>query len=231
MGSPWRSYDVFLSRLAKQRKGRPGAFSTAAGRGAARGRTSRSEAARHVTLRPKRMEAGEVFCVVRGALSVAGKLALIVAMASLGLGCSRDMIRVQQMYEDYRKDFPAVEGISAPELRERAGNEPVILVDVRTPEEQRVSKIPGAVTSQEFEADRERYRDAAIVAYCTIGARSGRYAAGLMEDGFQVRNLEGGVLAWTYAGGDLVGPDGPTRKVHVYGRRWNMVADGYEAVW
>jgi rhodanese-related sulfurtransferase len=139
--------------------------------------------------------------------------------------------RIQQMYEGYRTDFPDVPGVSALELGEQAAEKALVLVDVRTPEEQRVSMIPGALTQEEFEAGREQYRDASIVAYCTIGARSGKFAAEQMKQGFHVRNLEGGILAWTHASGPLVGPDGPTRKVHVYGRRWNLAADGYESVW
>lgn len=167
------------------------------------------------------------------------KAAFLFLLAALALGCtaeapSADMdepARIQQLYEGYRKAFPKVAGISALELAAQAGKQALVLVDVRTPQEQRVSMIPGALTRQDFEADRDRYRDAAIVAYCTIGARSGEFAAELAKQGFRVRNLEGGILAWTHVAGPLNGPDGPTRKVHVYGRRWNLAADGYEAVW
>ena len=91
--------------------------------------------------------------------------------------------------------------------------------------------IPGAISRDDFDADRARYAGSRIVAYCTIGARSGEFAAEIQQQGWKVRNLEGSILAWTHAGGELVGPDGPTKKVHVYGRRWNLAADGYEAVW
>lgn len=154
-----------------------------------------------------------------------------LACGSAGGSDLEDLARIREMYEDYRKDFPSVSGATAEELRERISDATVALVDVRTPEEQRVSMIPGAVTAEEFEADRERYRDVLVVAYCTIGARSGRYAGDLEREGFNVRNLEGGILSWTHAGGELTGPEGSTRKVHVYGRRWNLAADGYDAVW
>ncbi len=139
--------------------------------------------------------------------------------------------RIAKMYADYSKKFPEVSGISAEELQRTEQERKVVLVDVRTPEEQAISMLPGAVTQEEFEARLDDYRDSLVVAYCTIGARSGEYAAKLAAEGLEVRNLEGSILAWTHAGGELEGPDGPTRKVHVYGRRWNLAADGYEAVW
>jgi len=139
--------------------------------------------------------------------------------------------RIAEMYADYSKKFPQVEGISAEELRGLEPDRKVALVDVRTPEEQAVSMIPGAITQQEFDAHRANYADSLVVTYCTIGARSGEYAAKLREEGLEVRNLEGSILAWTHAGGELKGPDGPTRKVHVYDKRWNLAADGYDAVW
>jgi rhodanese-related sulfurtransferase len=145
-------------------------------------------------------------------------------------GCSKDKAaQVEQMYADYKKGFAQVEGITARELRDL--RDEVVLVDVRTPKEQAVSMIPGAITRDEFDADRARYAGSRVVAYCTIGARSGEFAAELHEQGWKVRNLEGSILAWTHVGGDLVGPDGPTNRVHVYGRRWNLAADEYEPVW
>lgn len=139
--------------------------------------------------------------------------------------------RIERMYAEYSEDFPQVRVVSAQELAELRGADDVVLVDVRTPEEQAVSMIPGAVTQEEFEAEREKYAGLPVVTYCTIGARSGEYAAKLRADGVDVRNLEGSILAWTHAGGELAGPEGPTKKVHVYGKRWNLAAEGYEAVW
>jgi rhodanese-related sulfurtransferase len=170
--------------------------------------------------------------------------AAVLSLAGAGVflspaGCSRqapvsdaeEVVRIREMYDGYRKDFPNVPGITAEELMKVQPEENLVLVDVREPEEQQVSMIPGAISAKEFEAARENYRDSQIVVYCTIGARSGRYAAELIEDGFDARNLEGSILSWTHAGGSLVGPTGPTKEVHVYGPTWNLAADGYHAVW
>jgi hypothetical protein len=58
------------------------------------------------------------------------------------------------------------------------------------------------------------------------------YVDQLREEGFDAENLVGSLLLWTHAGLPLEDADGnPTKRVHVYGKKWNLVADGYEAEW
>ena len=64
------------------------------------------------------------------------------------------------------------------------------------PEEQAVSMIPGAVTSEVFLADTDRFRGQRIIAYCTISYRSGKLAAKLKRKGITMVNLKGGLLGW-----------------------------------
>lgn len=140
--------------------------------------------------------------------------------------------RLEAMYTKMAKQFPAVAEISALELMQLQREQSVVLVDVRSPQEQAVSMLPGAMTQAAFEQEHDRLPDVPIVAYCTIGYRSGLFAQRLQQQGIPVRNLRGSILAWTHAGGDLMDASGqPTRKLHVYSRRWELVADGYEAVW
>lgn len=47
----------------------------------------------------------------------------------------------------------------------------------------------------------------------------------------QPQRLEGSIVAWTHIEGSLVSGDVPTRRVHVYGPRWDLAASGYESVW
>ena len=61
-----------------------------------------------------------------------------------------------------------------------------------------------------------------MVAYCTIGMRSGLYTKELRERGIEAYNLMGSVLSWSHAGRDFEGADGPTRRVHVYGATWDL---------
>ena len=89
----------------------------------------------------------------------------------------------------------------------------------------------GAIAASDSEENRQSYEGATVVTYCTIGGRSGKYAKGLVDAGVKAFNLRGAILAWTHAGGDLVDTEGPTRRVHVHGRKFDLTADGYEPVW
>lgn len=151
-----------------------------------------------------------------------------------------DSARLQQIeaeYEEYRaKEFPDVSEVSADQLQKwlprlRAGE--LLLVDQRTAAEQAVSRIPHALTVAEYERlGAEERKKKPVITYCTIGLRSGKYARQLKAKGIHVMNLRGSILSWTHVGGELVdSQQRPTRRVHVYGKRWNWVASGYEAVW
>ena len=141
--------------------------------------------------------------------------------------------RIQAVYARSRRLFPEVPEVTVEELDRLTSSTPVVLVDVRSSKEQRVSMIPGAVTAQEFERDPVSYAGKTIVAYCTIGHRSGLYAKKLLTEGWQVFNLKGAILAWTHADRDLVDAEGrgATRRVHVAGAKWSFEADGYEGIW
>ncbi|MCG6924648.1 MAG: rhodanese-like domain-containing protein [Acidobacteria bacterium] len=140
--------------------------------------------------------------------------------------------RIDELYEGYKEKFPGVPEITVEALAEQlAGPEPPVLVDVRGDREREVSTIPGAISRQEFEERRGELAGREIVTYCTIGYRSGLYTRKLVEDGWRASNLRGSIVSWTHVGGELVKYGAPTRRVHVYGKRWNLVAEGYEAVW
>ena len=127
--------------------------------------------------------------------------------------------------------FPDVETISAPELIDRLSTAGTVLVDVRSPAERAVSTLPGAITPGELDERLEELGDRAVVAYCTIGARSSKYARRMGRRGVPVLNLRGSALAWTHAGGELVAGSSPTKRLHVFGPKWNLTAEGYEGVW
>lgn len=142
-------------------------------------------------------------------------------------------LALERMVAEVRADYPDVATISAAKLREALPSGDFVLVDVRTRKERKVSTLPGAISAEDF---RKRLAELTsdgktVVAYCTIGARSSAYARKMGKRGVEVLNLEGSVLAWTHAGGEFTAGSGTTRRVHVYGRRWNLAADGYETVW
>lgn len=139
--------------------------------------------------------------------------------------------RIEAIYRKSKRSFPRIADLTAEELQGRPAEEKIVVVDVRSPEEQAVSMIDGAITSREFEARLEAYEGATVVAYCTMGHRSGLYVEELQGRGWTALNLIGAILAWTHVGGALVDGDGPTRMLHVWGRQYNLAAEGYEAVW
>ena len=138
---------------------------------------------------------------------------------------------LERMIEDIREDYPDVATITAAALRESLGSGDIVLVDVRTDRERGVSTLPGAISADEFESRQEELAGQTVVAYCTVGVRSSNYVREMRRRGVEVLNLEGSVLAWTHIGGQLVLDGMATDRVHVYGRRWNLAADGYRTTW
>ncbi|MCZ6835198.1 MAG: rhodanese-like domain-containing protein [Planctomycetota bacterium] len=139
--------------------------------------------------------------------------------------------QIKKKYAQSKTHFPEVPDISAQELNVRMEDENLVIVDVRTPEEQAISKIKGAITADEFEAKADQYRDKSIVCYCTIGHRSGLYTQQLMSRGFKAENLQGAILAWTHASGKLEDSSGETTKVHIFSKAYSLTAEGYDPVW
>jgi rhodanese-related sulfurtransferase len=95
------------------------------------------------------------------------------------------------------------------ELSNRLGE--VQVVDVRAPHEWDAGRIDGSVHIQLDDIDgRLGQLDSAlpIVAVCHSGMRSAQAAERLRDQGFDARNLEGGLVAWADAGLPLIGPDG-----------------------
>jgi len=165
----------------------------------------------------------------------------LLAVAALA-GCRADQtpeardtarrLRIERMYERYHREFPDTPDVTVQELLAMRCEGRVVVVDGRTPEEQVVSVIPGAVLLEELERRLQDYRARPVEVYCTVGYRSGLKAQELRARGLDAYNLRGGILAWTHAGQPVVDPAGrPTRRVHVYGRRWSLAPEAYEAVW
>lgn len=142
-----------------------------------------------------------------------------------------NLAKIDSMYEGYRKEFPKIEEITAEEFLRRSSKETFVLVDVRTDKEMKTSVIPGAISKSEFDAKRANLQKVPIIAYCTIGYRSGLFAKELATTGVLVYNLRGGILAWAHAGQLFSSSTGTTRTAHVYGEQWNLLPTGYHGVW
>ncbi len=98
--------------------------------------------------------------------------------------------------------------INVQELKKRmdAGDKSFVFIDVREPHEYAdfnlgATLIPLGNVPLKLD-DLAEHKDAEIVVHCRSGARSGQAKAFMMANGFKnVRNLEGGVLAWIDAFG------------------------------
>jgi len=148
---------------------------------------------------------------------------------------SSKKLEVERLYENLKKSnsFEDVPEMTVEELSNDLDcGEKIVLVDVREAKEQEVSMIPGAITSKQFYDNQRDYKDKKIVAYCTIGVRSGLFVKELLKDGYNAWNLAGSLLSWTYYHGKLVDKSGAdTTTVHVYSKGWNYVNKGYTPTW
>lgn len=92
--------------------------------------------------------------------------------------------------------------INVDELKQKLDNkEEFIFIDVREPHEYEEFNLGAKLCPlgdiAKLLSEYENQKDQEIVVHCRSGARSGMAKNFLMEAGFQnVRNLEGGILAW-----------------------------------
>ena len=169
---------------------------------------------------------------------------LLLAMALFpALPSAQTMSRTEKLESKLRVAIiKATKGLKAPlikaaDLKQIIDDTNLVLIDVRKSNEQEVSMLPHALTTAGF-AETFRHgipKEKRLVVYCTIGYRSGKYAEELAKQGFKAENLEGGVLAWSFAGGKLftknsVGEVVETNRIHVYDPEWNIVHPDYVGV-
>jgi rhodanese-related sulfurtransferase len=94
-------------------------------------------------------------------------------------------------------------GINAAEARAQLSQKPgPFLLDVRQPEEFRSGHIPGAKLIPLGELRQrihELPKDREIICVCRSGNRSSSATRQLSEAGFKVKNMNGGMIAWSRA--------------------------------
>lgn len=79
--------------------------------------------------------------------------------------------------------------------------QPIVLLDVRTPEEYRGGHIAKAVNVPLNKIDRYQGKEKEIYVICQSGMRSKQAARVLKQKGYEVTNVQGGMNRW----------NGPTR--------------------
>lgn len=137
---------------------------------------------------------------------------------------------VYKIYEDYKKGFSSVQDITPRNAMRLMKTGNLVFVDVRRPAEISVSKLPNAITLGEFLNDPMKHENAILVAYCTIGYRSGIFAEQMEKKGIKINNLAGGILAWVLEGGKIFDTQRETKRIHVYDQKWSYLPKGYEMV-
>ena len=104
-----------------------------------------------------------------------------------------------------------VGSISPAEAYQRLQSMPeVVIVDVRQPVETRSGTVPGAVLIPLSEFGRrlaELPRDRPILTVCRSGHRSPLAARQLKQAGYDVTDVDGGIMAWERAGLPIVPPE------------------------
>ena len=86
---------------------------------------------------------------------------------------------------------------------------PIILVDVRTPEEYKTGHIPDAINIDFYSPDfvqqiKPLLEEGEVILYCRSGRRSGEAVTTLETAGYVVQGLPGGITAYQ---GELVGAE------------------------
>ena len=151
-----------------------------------------------------------------------------VVLADADLGEAEKEAAVYRLYTSYEHAFSAVRSISAREALDVYRQGKAVFVDVREPAEMEISMLPGAVSVEDYETRAGQIKDKRVIAYCTIGYRSGEFAEKMVERGVMVFNLEGGILAWVWEGGVLHNAAGQAvKQVHVYAEKWDLAPAGY----
>src|SRR3712207_6097400 len=101
--------------------------------------------------------------------------------------------------------------VTPQQVRERkASGEPMVLLDVREPNEWNLGRVPGAVHiprgTMETAIEARVPRDATVVIYCASGNRSALAADTLAQMGYgKVASLAGGFRAWAESGAPVEG--------------------------
>jgi rhodanese-related sulfurtransferase len=149
------------------------------------------------------------------------------------LRAPRDWAEVDRELAARHPDVPMMEHVALAALL-AAAPAPVLL-DVRSPAEWAVSRIPGARPAFEDALVAAALAgvppSATVVAYCAIGLRSARLADRLAAAGRPgVHNLRHGIFGWADAGRPLQDDRGPAQRVHPYDAGWGrLVSDARRA--
>src|SRR4051812_39432240 len=127
--------------------------------------------------------------------------------------------------------FPDVTWVTTEQLAlwgQDPGKPQPLLLDARTEDEFRVSRLKGAVRIDPYKPSLRPLRgfrnDSPIVVYSSAGYRGAGVASWLHRAGYtNVQNLSGGIFAWANEGRPIFRGETPTAQVHPYDRKWGLL--------
>lgn len=148
-------------------------------------------------------------------------------------GAAQSGLTWGDLFTEIDRKWPRVPQMTTDELRRRlalpAQNRPLV-IDVRSRKEFNVSHLPAAVWAESPAAIQEVIRESPaqrpVVLYCSVGIRSSRAAARLLEAGrTNVFNLKGSIFQWANERRPLEKAGRPVTEVHPYNQRWGRLLD------
>lgn len=159
-----------------------------------------------------------------------GGVLLAAFVAAAGCGGPAPFVTWTDVEERIREAFPGAPSLDTAALAAlmRDPARPLVLLDVREPDEFAVSHLRGAVrvTSPDHAAAlvRSAPEGATVVVYCSVGYRSARLVADLRGQGLaNVHNLEGSIFRWANEDRPLFRGDAPVRRVHPFDETWGVL--------
>lgn len=155
------------------------------------------------------------------------RTSLLVFLGTL-LGCSNSQqISWDSITRKIQTDFPDVQEITVEELsRMLAEGEALRLFDVREAKEYAVSHISSAenLESAGRIAAAVSEKSARIVAYCSVGYRSGKVAEELRSLGYShIYNLKGSIFEWANEGRPVFSGGEEIQFVHPFNETWGVL--------
>ena len=154
-----------------------------------------------------------------------------IAVLALGLAVSLSIAaRTNSWTALISMQYPDVNWVDSETLSDwMAGpaNRELVLLDVRSPEEQRVSHLREARHLDLSDPDVEALTipaSATVVVYCSIGYRSATVIEALEQAGIQnIYNLEGGIFGWANQDRPVYRGTERVHEVHPLNRAWGLL--------
>lgn len=127
-------------------------------------------------------------------------------------------------------EFPGLPTLTTAELQSAlSADRPVLLLDVRTPEEfaishlQEAHQIDSAETAVALLAMTEP--GTLVVAYCSVGYRSAALVQELRDRGIDAVNLEGSIFRWANENRPVYRGADPVTEVHPFDDSWGTLLE------